>query len=399
MKHSRNLVRLVILLTLISIGLFHMPGGGLQAKASASKAPGAPPSAVVPSQIFWNSPPRVGVNSDGRLEVFVVGLDGGLWHNWQVTPTSVWSGWYTLGGSLLGKVGVNGGGLAVDRNAYGALEVFAVWTDHSLRHNWQLTPGGAWSGWVSLGGAVYNEPAIARYSDGRLEVFATGLDVGHLLHIWQLKPAGAWSGWDSLLAPAGDFIIDSPSVAMNAYGFPEVFVETYSTETVWHIWLNPGGPWSGWNDLGGSDSVGRAVTSNPDGRLEVFSFNSGASHSATPSLLHRWQESTTGGWSGWDSLGVGITGGPVVARNTDGRLIVFARGSNSDLVHARQLPGGGWSSLQSLSSQEFTGGILHDWIGVARNAGGGLEVFIIGDDGKVWHKWQISSGWSSWFSL
>jgi hypothetical protein len=74
MKHSRNLVRLVILLTLISIGLFHMPGGGLQNKAFANKAPGAPPSAVAAAQIsWWVSPPRVGVNSDGRLEVFATG--------------------------------------------------------------------------------------------------------------------------------------------------------------------------------------------------------------------------------------------------------------------------------------------------------------------------------------
>src|SRR4029453_9249536 len=98
MKHSRNLVRLVILLALISIGLFHMPGGGLQTKASASKAPGALPSAVTPAQIFWNSPPRVGVLPDGRLEVFVSGYDGALWHNWQVSGG--WSGWRYLGAPL-----------------------------------------------------------------------------------------------------------------------------------------------------------------------------------------------------------------------------------------------------------------------------------------------------------
>jgi hypothetical protein len=397
MKHSRNLVRLVILLVLISIGLFHMPGGGLQTKASASKAPGAPPSGVAPAQIFWNSPPRVGVNSDGRLEVFVVGLDRTLWHNWQASGG--WSGWYTLGGSLLGEGGVDGGGLAVDRNAYGALEVFAVWTDHSLRHNWQLTPGGAWSGWVSLGGIVYDAPSIARYSDGRLEVFAEWQG-GVPWHIWQLRPAGAWSGWASLGVPiAGQSINGSPVVAMNAYGRPEVFVSSFTNDSdpnplsLWHTWLNPNGLWSDWYPLGGSDNWRLAVTSNLDGRLEVFT------STLESSLLHIWQVTPTSVWSGWDRLGDGVFGDPVVARNTDGRLEVFAiTESNSDLVHAWQLPGGGWSGLQSLHAELFKG-VYNDLVGVGRNVGGGLEVFVIGNDGKVWHKWQISSGWSDWWSL
>ena len=164
MKHSRNLVRLVILLALILIGLFHVPGGGLQPKASANKAPGALPSAVAPAPDIWSSPPRVGVLSDGRLEVFVVGSHGALWHNWQVSGG--WSGWYSLGGILDGD-------LEVARNPFGGLEVFASAgasesTPSSLWHIWQWT-GGVWSGWASLGGGVIGTPAIARRRLVRLE--------------------------------------------------------------------------------------------------------------------------------------------------------------------------------------------------------------------------------------
>jgi hypothetical protein len=42
------------------------------------------------------------VNSDGRLEVFALGLDGALWHIWQdAAHAGPWSGWASLGGYLM----------------------------------------------------------------------------------------------------------------------------------------------------------------------------------------------------------------------------------------------------------------------------------------------------------
>lgn len=39
---------------------------------------------------------------------------------------------------------------AVASNRDGRLEVFGIGTDHALWHDWQVTPGGGWSGWNSL---------------------------------------------------------------------------------------------------------------------------------------------------------------------------------------------------------------------------------------------------------
>ncbi len=36
-------------------------------------------------------------NEDGRLEVFVKGKDGELWHIYQVEPNAPWSPWENLG--------------------------------------------------------------------------------------------------------------------------------------------------------------------------------------------------------------------------------------------------------------------------------------------------------------
>ena len=37
------------------------------------------------------SDPAVGVNPDGRLEVFAVGQDGALQHIWQTAPGAGWN--------------------------------------------------------------------------------------------------------------------------------------------------------------------------------------------------------------------------------------------------------------------------------------------------------------------
>jgi hypothetical protein len=35
--------------------------------------------------------PIAGRNQDGRLEVFVKGTDGALWHTWQSAPNDGWT--------------------------------------------------------------------------------------------------------------------------------------------------------------------------------------------------------------------------------------------------------------------------------------------------------------------
>ena len=61
-------------------------------------------------------------------------------------------------------------------NSDGRLEVFGVGTDHAVWHNWQtVAHAGPWSGWASLGGVVTSDPSVFENSDGRLEVFAAAL--------------------------------------------------------------------------------------------------------------------------------------------------------------------------------------------------------------------------------
>jgi hypothetical protein len=91
--------------------------------------------------------PVVGKNADERLELFMLGADGALYHVWQQAPNSGWSDWYSLGYEGGGFTGIP----TVATNPDGRLELFMLGNDGVLYHNWQPSPGAGWSGWYSMG--------------------------------------------------------------------------------------------------------------------------------------------------------------------------------------------------------------------------------------------------------
>jgi acylphosphatase len=142
-----------------------------------------------------------------------------------------------------------------------------------------------------------------------------------------------------------------------------------------------------WESLGGQISM-PIVSSNLDGRIEVFA------QGTDGALWHIWQKAPNSGWSSWQSLGGWITQ-PTVGQNADGRLEVFARGADGALWHIWQkAPNGDWSGWQSL------GGVV-SMPAVGRNKDGRLEVFAQGTDGALHHIWQVKANgtWSNWSSL
>jgi C1A family cysteine protease len=163
-----------------------------------------------------------------------------------------------------------------------------------------------------------------------------------------------------------------------AYGQVGIETRVHAVDGV----TRPGG---GWASLGGQITTDPAVAQNHDGRLEVFA------RGTDNALWHNWQTSAGGGWSGWASLGGQITTNPAGSRNADGRLEVFARGTDNALWHNWQTSaGGGWSGWASLGGQITTNPA------VAQNRDGRLEAFARGTDNALWHRWQTSpnNGWS-----
>ena len=89
------------------------------------------PAGTGPAACSWGA---------GRLDVFVQGTTGALYHK---SYTGSWSGWQTLGGALTSSPA------AAAASGSSRIDVFVRGSDGAL---WQKTYNGGWSGWTSIGG-------------------------------------------------------------------------------------------------------------------------------------------------------------------------------------------------------------------------------------------------------
>jgi hypothetical protein len=302
-------------------------------------------------------------------------------------------------------------------SADGRLELFVVGTHApagvELWHLYQIAPAGGWSQWVSHGSAPgvfnnWNDPVVARDSDGRLELF---MGFGsETWQIWQTSRNGGWTPqWAAHPAPAGSLATGDLALTLRPDNCLELFVIgviSAQQSELWHIRQTaPSQGWTDWSSLGSPAAAGGlhtpVVAASADGRLEVFATGSDGA------LWHIWQTSPNGGWSSWLSHGgpPGTTLNdlwhPVVAPNSQRRLELFAVGDDNALWHIWQIaPNGGWSSWTSHGTPPGTDFFNSGGPAMAASADGRLELFICGKDEQLWHIWQVapSGGWSSWTS-
>lgn len=227
----------------------------------------------------------VNINKNGTLEIFYVGTDDMIYHNWQKTPGGTWNGEAPL---PLAPLGLRSDGftqigaaqrLCVGLNKNGTLEVFYIGSDYLIYHNWQTSPGGPWWGGAhgetplapgagsrAVAGTTIGDAqqvTVAVNQSGALEIFYIGRD-NNLYHNWQTTPGGPWNG-EAPLGGSAKYI----TVGQNKIGTLEVFYVGMDDQ-LYHNWqTTPGGSWHGQALLGGTARqvcVGR----NKSGALEVF---------------------------------------------------------------------------------------------------------------------------------
>ena len=310
------------------------------------------------------------------------GGDGGnmigtLLHKWQTSAgTSTWSSYSSLGGTMEPNTNV-----AVAMNSDGRLQVFVVGTNNQLYNKVQTaTDSSTWTGWTSLGGGVKSDttPAVARNGDGRLQVIVVGTS-NQLYYKTQTSPGSSTcsSSWTSL---GGGVKADtSPAIARNTDGRLQVFIVGTNNQLQYRAQTSPNSnTWSSsWTSLSGTLRGGTdpAVIANSDGRLQAFVIG-------TNNAVYYKAQSSPGGstWSSsWTSLGGAVKAdtGPAAARNTDGRLQAFVVGTNSALYYKTQSSPNSntWSS-----SWTSVSGILRDNSdpAVVPNSDGRLNAFVIG---------------------
>ena len=134
--------------------------------------------------------------TDSDTTVFVRGGDDAVW----LRSANPGAGYQTLGGQIqYGPAAVSWGG---DR-----LDLFVVGMNGNLFHR-AGSPSGAWGPWESLGGVLTASPAAMSFSPGTLGVFGRGAD-GQL---WTIAWTGsAWTPWTPLggaLASAPGAVVD-----------------------------------------------------------------------------------------------------------------------------------------------------------------------------------------------
>jgi hypothetical protein len=303
--------------------------------------------------------------------------------------------WYRLGNESITH-GILNGGLALAVDGKGQMHLFARGVNADmleLRESFDPT----WGSWSSMGGGILPDTfSVAVNGDGRLEVFALGVD-NAIWHNWETSAGGSWSGWNS----TGGVGVGVPRAVRNANGQLEVFV-VGSDSAVWHIKQAGSLDWGkAWTSLGGKVLTGLFVPPildvipNGDGRLEVFAQGTDAG------LYHIWQNAPNGstGWSAWARIG-GVISLLSLARGGDGRLAAFVRGGDSALYMIEQAGSLDWGGAftrmgGSMAGTSFSAGT---------NADGRLEVFWQGSDGSAQHIWQPNphappTGWSGIASL
>jgi hypothetical protein len=296
--------------------------------------------------------------------------------------------------------------IAVVKNQRGFLEGVATARDEDSKDAtvtlWRLTN----SNWERLSEpsdqTSFEAPAVARNADGRLEAFVGG---GGVWHAWQTAPGSDfWTGWQSFGEPP-EPVASQLALVPNKDGRLELFTLDFHA-AVWHSWqTTPGDDWTGWHSLGTpSDEVSLmlvdppVVTRNEDGRLELFMRGN------DEGLWHCWQrEAGSRPWALWSPLGspsdqVKLSGPPMVARNRDGRLEVFAKASDGAIWHRwQQAAGAGpWAAWSSLGTIEGSGELS---VGVGAHADGQLALFAVRtDSGHIQERHQTApnNGWSAW---
>jgi len=312
-------------------------------------------------------------NQNGGLQVFAVGTDGTLHHNWL--DRDGWHGWtpdFDLAPKLQSVFSAG--------NQNGGLQVFAVGTDGTLHHNWLDSNG--WHRWTRDFNAAPKVRSIgAGNQNGGLQVFAVGVD-GTLFHNW--LDGDGWHGWTRNFDGAP--MVQSVATG-NQNGGLQVFA-IGADGTLLHNWLDDKG-WHRWTpNFDGAPKVQSVLCArNQNGGLQVFAVGKDGT------LFHNWLDSS--GWHGWtaDFGGASKVLPMLTAGVQNGGLQVFAIGTDGRLGH-NWLDSAGWHGWTS----DFKGAPKVKIAFCAGNQNGALQVFAIGQDGTLQFNWLDGDGWHDWTS-
>jgi hypothetical protein len=288
---------------------------------------------IAPRAALAWAPTRIGgrVAERGDSSLIFVGrrpdgsVDFGYKASSDLKTPGAWSSWQPLGGVLSSQP-------VTVVNANNKVAVLGRGTDNRFYFRQEIAANSnAFADWTAIEQpgvpGLVGDPALVRLGDGRLSVFGTGSD-GAIYQSTQVSQGGAWSSYSSLGSPANVRLTKSPVVAISANGALVVFAQAVNLNDN-ALWIRQqsaaGGPWMDWVSLGWrlqytkpADAI--AVNYDALNRLTVVVNNAGATVSSS---RQKSANSTT--WTPWVNTATGRHGGsrPAAPRNDDGRITVF----------------------------------------------------------------------------
>jgi hypothetical protein len=344
------------------------------------------------------------------LHVFVLSADSTLWQKRQ--EGDGWSNW-----QLIGAGNRFAGTPAVVRGVDGRLRLFVRGIDHAVYYSSQLEPNGAqWDGWTCFGGQFAAGPVATVNAKGSIDVFATGRDtalygMGQALN----GTEAAWSEWSWL----GGNLTGPPTAVTDSEGMIHVFARG-DDRSLMHLrqvaelpyafvgsggnasveqreWLHRGVPfelkWAKWQSLSGVLASGPVATVaiNQLGSLEVYA------RFADKSVWRLGQQgsfeqcATGTGWGQWHMVGGVVAGPPATAMSMlSGTSLVFARQADKQLYYKSQKLGHNGTEFEP--DWKLLHGAFAAGPSLVRKSSGLLEVLMQGVDLQIYHAAQTERG-------
>ena len=238
------------------------------------------------------SAPAIVSRGPDQFDVFVIGIHNQVWRrHWE----GVWSGdWQQVGDWPYAAPAWTGSTpkltppAAVARD--GGFDLFRLAPDNTL--HWRHSDDGSASGsWQGLGGMFASGPGAVMLDDGRVQVFAVGVDQA----LWYLLSEGTdWEmngsayNWQRVASDGMDpgvRPVSAPTAVQTAPGVIRVFVRG-SDDALWKVTYDNG--WEDWSKGGGDLASRPAAAVRADGGVGLFAQGAGGR------LLHSGDEATWG---------------------------------------------------------------------------------------------------------
>jgi predicted acylesterase/phospholipase RssA len=350
---------------------------------------------------------NVAVDRDGRGSLVVIAraFDDTLWQRSQLEPnaraTAGWSKWHSMGD---GRVSCDP---VMIHNADGSIRgVVARLADEKLyvKLCTSIDPNRPqWTSWEPLGhppdkteALKWNPPSTYQDRPG-IDVIVAVDEYGHPYHKSWDELRRRWTDW----LPFGTVTHPSPL-------FGKIFVEKHANGRLLAVTRGTRQGAYYCEGMGAWTRDPRAlITSDPvivskNGLLMIFALGSDSVLYIKSQLRadSPYNVEDMSQWTEWEHRGGIITSNLAVTRNLDSRLEVIVRGNSNDLWTKWQTGDSVWNEGYGPLGQPQGVYFVADPV-AAINADGRIEVFAVGNDLALWHKYQTapSNGWSDWMSL